>query len=276
MDDQIILIYCLCDDLLKAMHHREDPQCQMSDAEVVTTALVAAMSFAGNMERARHWLSTPHYIPHMLSKSRFNRRLHRIKPFFLILLRLLAAVWKDLNSEAVYAIDTFPVSVCDNIRIARARLYRGEAYRGYIPSKRRYFYGLKIHLMVTQQGQPVEFFLTLGSYSDVTCLMDFFDLPPGARVCADKAYNFYQIEDELKDLAQIELLPMRKQNSRRSLPSYMRFLQYTYRRIVETTASLVERLLPKSIHAVTASGFELKVILFILACSINCLVKVAT
>lgn len=270
MDDQIILIYCLCDDLLKAMHHREDLQCQMSDAEVVTTALVAALFFRGNMERARHLLSAPYYIPHMLSKSRFNRRLHRIKPFFLTLFRLLATAWKDLNVEAIYAIDTFPVSACDNIRIARARLYRGEAYRGYIPSKRRYFYGLKVHLMVTQQGQPVEFFLTPGSYSDVSGLTDFdFDLPEGAWVFADKAYNFYLFEDELKDLAQIELLPMRKQNSCRPLPPYMRFLQHRYRKMVETTASLVERLLPKSIHAVTALGFELKVVLFILACSIN-------
>ena len=36
MDTQIILIYCLCDDLLKAMHHHEDEQCRMSDAEVMT------------------------------------------------------------------------------------------------------------------------------------------------------------------------------------------------------------------------------------------------
>ncbi|MGD8405642.1 MAG: hypothetical protein PVJ21_18430 [Anaerolineales bacterium] len=46
-------------------------------------------------------------------------------------------------------------------------------------------------------------------------------------------------------------------------------LQSTVRKIVETTGSLIERLLPKSIYAVTAKGFELKVVLFILACSIN-------
>jgi len=34
---------------------------------------------------------------------------------------------------------------------------------------------------------------------------------------------------------------------------------------------LIERMLPKTIHAVTAEGFELKVFLFILAYSINCL-----
>jgi hypothetical protein len=33
--------------------------------------------------------------------------------------------------------------------------------------------------------------------------------------------------------------------------------------MVETAGSLLERLLPKSIHAVTAEGFELKVALFV-------------
>ena len=40
---------------------------------------------------------------------------------------------------------------------------------------------------------------------------------------------------------------------------------------VETAGSLIERLLPKSIHAITAKGFELKVMLFTLAASLTCL-----
>jgi len=30
MDDKIIATFCLCDDLLKAMHHQADRQCQMN------------------------------------------------------------------------------------------------------------------------------------------------------------------------------------------------------------------------------------------------------
>lgn len=67
----------------------------------------------------------------------------------------------------------------------------------------------------------------------------------------------------------IHLLPIRKSNSTRPLPAWMRYLQAVQRKIIETTGSLLERLLPKSIHAVTAKGFELKVALFCLACSIN-------
>jgi hypothetical protein len=49
----------------------------------------------------------------------------------------------------------------------------------------------------------------------------------------------------------------------------MTYLQASFRKIVETTGSLRERLLPKSIHALTTKGFEFKLALFILACSIN-------
>jgi hypothetical protein len=43
-----------------------------------------------------------------------------------------------------------------------------------------------------------------------------------------------------------------------------------YRKMVETAGSLIEQLLPKSIHAVTSQGFELKVALFVIAYSLNC------
>ena len=48
-----------------------------------------------------------------------------------------------------------------------APIYHQETYRGYLARKKRYVYGLKIHLLVTPQGHPVEWFLTPGSSSDV-------------------------------------------------------------------------------------------------------------
>jgi hypothetical protein len=65
MDEKIIATYCLCDDLLQAMDHRADPQCKMSDAEVMT----AALFFRGTLESARMMLKQHGYIPQMLSKS---------------------------------------------------------------------------------------------------------------------------------------------------------------------------------------------------------------
>jgi hypothetical protein len=271
MDDTIIATFCLCDDLLKAMHHQEDRQCQMNDAEVMTTALVASLFFRGNHESARAMLRQHGYIPHMLSKSRFSRRLHRMKEPFTVLFDLLAQIWKSLNTDVIYVIDSIPIAVCDNIRIRRAKIYSDEKFRGYQASKKRYFYGLKIHLMVTQDGQPVECFLTHGGFGDVDALKYYaYELPDGSMIYADKAYNDYEIEDLLKEVEHIDLIPMRKKNSKRALSPSISFVQSYHRKRVETAGSLIAQLLPKSIHAVTSQGFELKVALFVIASSLNC------
>ena len=270
MDDKIITTFCLCDDLLTAMHHREDGQCQMNDAEIMTTALTASLFFRGNHESARAMLQQHGDIPHMLSKSRFSRRLHRIKELFISLFKLFAQIWKTLNKDAIYVIDSLPIAVCDNIRIRRSKIYSNEAFRGYQASKKRYFYGLKIHLMVTQDGQPVECFLTPGGFGDVDALKYYaYELPDGAIIYADKAYNNYAIEDLLQEVEHIQLIPRRKKNSQRALPPAISFVQHYHRKRVETAGSLIAQLLPKSIHAVTSQGFELKVALFVLASSIN-------
>jgi hypothetical protein len=273
MDSQIVAVFCLSDDLLKAMQHPQDRQCTMSDAEVITTALVAALFFGGNQEQARHFLQEQGYMPKMLSKSRFNRRWHRLADLCWTFFNSLGEVWKQLNEHSLYIIDSFPVAVCDNYRIPRCRIYRGEEWRGYQASKRRYFYGLKVHLMITQAGQPVEFFLTPGEYSDTSAVKLYqYDLPAGARVTGDKAYTDYEYEDLLV-AAGLRFTPLRKKNSRRPYPPWVTYLLSSYRHMIETTGSLLEQLLPKHIHAVTAAGFELKVATFVLACSINYLLR---
>lgn len=44
MDTQIIVVFCLCVDMLKSLHHYEDAQCQI-DAEVMTTTIIAMLYF---------------------------------------------------------------------------------------------------------------------------------------------------------------------------------------------------------------------------------------
>ena len=80
MEDAIITIYCLCEDFLKAVGHRDDSQVRLSTAEVMTTPLVACAFFGGNIEASRSFLDEYAYIKKVISKSRFNRRLHAIDP----------------------------------------------------------------------------------------------------------------------------------------------------------------------------------------------------
>lgn len=267
MDTIIVAVYAIVDDILKGMNHQDDVRAKMMDAEVITTAIVAMLYFHGNFESSRIFMRESGYIPEMLSKSRFNRRLHKVKDWFLTLFAILGEHAKEMNADTHYLIDSFPIPVCDNYRIPRAKVYRQACFRGYIASKRRYYYGLKLHLMVNAQGQPVEFFLTPANMSDVKGLKFFsFDLPSDAEVYADRGYNDYMFEDLLQDVG-IQLLPMRKTNSKRPFPPWVRYLQHTFRKVIETTGSLLNKLMPRHIHAVTQSGFELKIVLFVLALS---------
>ena len=274
MNTAITTIYCLTDDFLKAKRHHEDPQCTVSDAEVITVALTAARFFSGNFEHAWDLLTEHAYIPKRLSRSQFNRRLHRVTHWLEALFEYLASIWKQTGEQALFLIDSFPVSVCDNIRIPRSRIYpleaTEEAFRGYMASKRRYFYGLRVHMLTNEAGLPVEVFFTPGRENDTGQLKNFaFDLPEGSTVYGDKAYNEYFTEDLLKEACGITLLPLRKKNSKRGVAAYVEYLQQYYRKRIETAFSSFERLLPKSIHAVTARGFELKVFLFVLALSFD-------
>jgi hypothetical protein len=109
---------------------------------------------------------------------------------------VLGENFKALNAKSVYIVDSVPVAVCDNIRIRRHKIDGEEAYRGYQASKKRYLYGVKIHLLVTKDHQPVEFFLSPGAMGDVDALLHYdFDLPAGAQIFADKAYTDYLVED---------------------------------------------------------------------------------
>src|SRR5256885_12756011 len=167
-----------------------------------------------------------------------------MKDLFIVVFDLLAQTWKTLNTDAIYVIDSIPIAVCDNIRIRRSKIYSKEDFRGYQASKKRYFYGLKIHLMVTKDGQPVACFLTPGSFGDVDALKSYaYELPDGAIIYGDKAYNDYEIEDLMKEVQHMHLLPIRKKNSKRALSPSLSFVQSYHRKRVETAGSLIAQLL---------------------------------
>jgi Transposase DDE domain len=272
MDEKILAIYCLCADVLQALGPVEEPHQKMSDAEVVTTALVAMLFFRGNFAAARALLCAPWSMPHMRSRSRLHRRWHRLNDLWLPRFELWGQTWKHLNTESLYMLDSFPIAVCDNYRIPPAKVYQHEAYRGYIASKTRYCYGLKIHLVVTQDGQPIECYLRPGSYSDGRVVKTFrFDLPAGSAIYADKAYNDDEREEALEEAVHSQWCPIRKKRSKRAVPPSLAYVQHDSRNMIETVGSLIERTMPKTIHAVTAAGVELTVFLFVLAYSINCL-----
>jgi len=276
MQDTIFTLYCLCDDFLKAMNYCDDPQAKLTTAEVMTVPLVASCFFGGNINQARLFLVEHGYLKCALSESRLNRRLHAVPlEMWHALFSLLGEVFKQCSPSRDYIVDSMPVPACDNIRIRRCRLFAGEdkeEHRGHIASKRRYFFGLRVHLLVTRRGEPVEFVLAPGSDADVEVFKRFaLDLPDGSTIHADKGYTDYQEEELLQEAGGIKLLSQRKRNSKRQRPLWEEFLSAPIRKQVETTFSRLTSWFPRRIHAVTRRGFVLKLVCFLVAFSIDCL-----
>ncbi len=270
MIDHTTELYCIIDDLLKATGHMEDTRRTMSDAEVLTTALVSAQFFGSNLESARHFLQETGLMPRMLSKSRLCRRLHAIADLAYTLFHQLGQVLKQSGSSNKYLLDSFPVPVCDNIRISRSRMVRGEQFRGRICSKRRYFYGVKVQVVTTEGGVPVEFAFLPGSASDARGLDVLpLSLPAGSQLFMDSGYTDYGAEDAARETDGVEYAPSRKKNSKRGDDVWRSYYKQLMRKRIETVFSQITRLFPKRIHAVTLTGFLLKLSMFIIAFALD-------
>ena len=269
MSEKVLAIYCFLDDFFLETNHRGSckPQAKpkVPDSIVLTTAIISARFFGGNQASAMLYMADKQGV-NMLEKSAFNRRLHRLAHTLSVLFYYLADFFKALNLTGQYLIDSFPVAVCDNIRIGRSRLVEGEDYRGKIPSIRRYFFGFRVQLITTLNKQPVQFFILPGSYGDVTALqMMRLELPRGSEVFGDAGYTDYEQEALYADCEQIYLHIQRRSNSKRPDAACQAAYEKALRQRIEQAFSQITMRFPKTIHAVTEGGFLIKIVLFLLA-----------
>jgi hypothetical protein len=89
-----------------------------------------------------------------------------------------------------YIMDSFPVAVCNNMRIANCKILKKKKWRGYNASMRNYFYEVETQLLPTKDGIPIVFHFTPGKTSDAKALEKLIDkLPDEASLYGDSAYT---------------------------------------------------------------------------------------
>jgi len=267
MREQTVAMYCFLDDLLPLTRpswvRPADPRRRLSDAQVLTTALVAARFLGGTLVLAQRYMEQ-HWGQNRLDKSGFTRPVHALTDPLLGLFATCGQVLKERHTEARYVIDSFPVAVCQNVRIPRCNLLTGKAYRGRSASKRQWFYGFQVQVIPTSDGLPVDFYVHAGSEADITGLRAMaVDLPEGSVLSTDKAYPDYAGEDLLAEATGGQQLTARQANRKRPPSPSQRLLIQHFRKGIETTFSQLTARFPKHIPAVTAAGFVLKLALFV-------------
>ena len=163
MKDQIVTIFCLCDDYIREIGHKDFCNVKWTTAEIMTCWVTAMRFWYGNIDRARKYLIENKMMTESLILSAIMKRVHRIPcEWWTHILEFIQSWGKNTRMPQDFIVDAFPVPACHNIRIQRCRLLHGEAYRGYNASKRVYFYGLKATVITTIEGCPVKAILCPG------------------------------------------------------------------------------------------------------------------
>jgi len=265
MVTKIVAIYIFFDDILKSMEYKEPINRKTTDAQIATAILIAARYFEGNIKTTIGFMCSIGLIFTMLCKSRFNRRIHKTGKLLVGLFFYLGQAIKEMNISQTYCINSFPVAVCQNIRIPRCRIVQGKMYRGNCVSKWTYFYGFKVHVIITSEGIPIEYTFTTENVHDLDGVKQLpLNLPKESEILADSAYTNYTTEVMMLNEG-IRLITARKSDSKQHHNRCTQYLISIGRKRIETAFSDIAKYVPKKIHTVTENGFVVKLIAFIWA-----------
>ena len=131
----------------------------------------------------------------MLSLSRFNRRVHRLKDFIEY---CFESIRELLLTGDLYIEDSMPLPVCKRARASRNRKVKGRDYYGYCVAKKEKFFGFRLHLIADAKGIPVSFVILPAAYHDLTPLYEITTpLPQGSALIGDKVFNCKSLENDL-------------------------------------------------------------------------------
>jgi hypothetical protein len=148
MDDHyIVTAFVIIDDFLTTLGHKTHPLATVTDAEVLTVAVVASKFFGNNHKNALAWMKAARFIPDALDLTRFSRRLALLADWLEL---LLETIGKLSSTGLVYIIDSMPLPVCQRVRAMRCKKVRGREFCGYCAAKKQKFFGCgsarKVHL----------------------------------------------------------------------------------------------------------------------------------
>ncbi len=157
----------------------------------------------------------------------------------LVSLTMLAKVLGKSACDGISFIDSFSLKVCHPKRISSHKVFKGLATRGKISIG--WFFGFKLHIVVTSQGEVIDFSLTPGNIADNNSdLLEKLMKNIQGKVYGDKGYI---INSELfQNLYSkgIHLVTKIRKNMRNSLIDISDKLLLRKRGIIESVGSILK------------------------------------
>lgn len=219
-ESKVTEIYCMADDFCKEfvlqqekymiedkkIRHRKKPN-RMSDAEIM---VILILFHSGGFRCFKHYYKEyvckhlKHLFPRQVSYNRFvELEKEVLLPMAIFIKKVLLGTCTGISF-----VDSTPLRVCRNQRILIHKTFEGLAERG--KCSMGWFFGFKLHLIINDKGEILNFMFTPGNVDDREPLKQgtFLENIKG-KLCADrillrKRVLIETVNDELKNIAQIE------------------------------------------------------------------------
>ena len=129
-------------------------------------------------------------FPHLVSYSRFVQLQQEVLDLLVLYLSTCLGACSGTSF-----VDSTRLRVCDNKRISAHRVFAQEAGRS--KTSMGWFYGFKLHLIITEQGDLLDVRLPPGNTDDRQPLPDFANRLHG-RLYGDKGYISKDLREQLR------------------------------------------------------------------------------
>lgn len=194
-DEMFLIVFCLIDELYNQLvpdsvrYRPGHERIEFSDSEVITLSIMQeALSNDSELSFLRIvGKNYRHLFPKLLERSRYNRRRKALLGVQLHLLRHLMDLLKSLAAWLV--VDSAPIETVAFVRSQSGKASIAEAAYGYMPSKKRHFFGFRLHLLISDRGAVIDFVLSPADVAERAVAEHLLSLRAGATVLADNGYS---------------------------------------------------------------------------------------
>lgn len=216
----------------------------LTDSEIITISIVGELL---TIDSENAWFNFVKknlldLFPKMCHRTRFNRTKRNL---YSIIDEIRKSIGSFLGyrSEPIRIVDSIPIPVCKFGRAHFNKTFKVDAAYGRCASKKETYYGFKLHALTTLDGFITDFVLTPANIDDREAVWDLVESYKSKSIIGDKGYINKYLSPDLKSEKSIDLIFMKRNNSKNQYNKSFRQLIFKARRRIETTFSqLAEQL----------------------------------
>ena len=172
--------------------------------------------------------------------------------------------------DNIRVIDSMPIPVCEFRRDHFSKCFKGEVSYGRCSSKKQTYFGFKFHALTTIDGFLTNYVITPANIDDRNAVWDLCEKYNSISIIGDKGYVNKRLTPELKLKKDINLLFLKRGNSKENYPKEIRQLIFKVRRRIETSFSqLTEQLNLNKVKSKSMLGFITRTSIKVLAHNIS-------